>query len=146
MLILIIFSLTNQITENDILTGTTPQLYIKESTTLTPSTRSTQYYNINVTSTAGTFKTTIQETPPSESDECPSLLGKQDYMDNLTQEQFTKLLTRECHYDKVVRPAGNEPLNVSVQIDLKHIEAVEQLVSDGNGIPQQLSNTQNSSG
>lgn len=50
-------------------------------------------------------------------------------MDSLTQEQFTKILTHECRYDKVVRPAINGALNVSVQIDLKHIEAVEQLVS-----------------
>lgn len=52
-------------------------------------------------------------------------------MDSLTQEQFTKILTHECWYDKVVRPSvDNGPLNVSVQIDLKHIEAVEQLVSE----------------
>lgn len=50
-------------------------------------------------------------------------------MDALTQEQFTKILTHECRYDKVVRPVIDGPLNVSVQIDLKHIEAVEQLVS-----------------
>lgn len=53
-------------------------------------------------------------------------------MDSLTQEQFTKILTHECRYDKVVRPAMDGALNVSVQIDLKHIEAVEQLVSRKN--------------
>lgn len=69
----------------------------------------------------------MPETPSSDSDVCPPL--KED-MDNLTQEQFTKILTHECRYDKVVRPGMNDrPLTVSVQIDLKHIEAVEQLVS-----------------
>lgn len=71
-----------------------------------------------------------QQTSPTNNatdDDCPSL--ESGDMDKLTQEQFTKILTHECRYDKVVRPNVDGPLNVTVQIDLKHIEAVEQLVS-----------------
>lgn len=130
--ILLLFSLADQITENDILTGTTTKYYIQESPT-TPSTRSTNFQPYNGTSTVNTFQSTMPETPSSDSDLCPPL--KED-MDNLTQEQFTKILTHECRYDKVVRPGMNDrPLTVSVQIDLKHIEAVEQLVSVFNTVP-----------
>lgn len=68
----------------------------------------------------------VPTAPSNVTEKCPSLTGN---MDDLTQEQFTKILTHECRYDKVVRPAIDGPLNVSVQIDLKHIEAIEQLVS-----------------
>lgn len=68
--------------------------------------------------------------PPTNPDteECPSLEGN---MDGLTQEQFTQRLMHSCRYDKVVMPRGHVPLNVSVQMDVNHIEAVDQLVSEG---------------
>ena len=60
-----------------------------------------------------------------ETEDCPSLEGN---MDSLTQDQFTNRLTHTCRYDKLVRPSTKIPLNVLIQIDLQHIEAVDQLV------------------
>lgn len=49
-------------------------------------------------------------------------------MDQLTQEQFMARLTHACRYDKLIKPHTDFPLNISIQMDLKHIEAIEQLV------------------
>lgn len=71
--------------------------------------------------------TTVKTTVVTDNTECPSLEGN---MDLLTQEQFTSKLMHSCRYDKVVIPGTKGgPLNVSIQIDVKHIEAVDQLVS-----------------
>lgn len=92
----------------------------------------TDYFTIS-RSTPLENPTTVSRTTPSpgatEKIDCPSIEGD---MDGLTQEQFTSRLTHSCRYDKVVilKDAKDPtPLNVTVQIDLKHIEAVEQLVS-----------------
>lgn len=57
---------------------------------------------------------------------CPALEGNYD---SLTQVKFAKKLMNECRYDRLTIPVSNGPQIVKVQIDLKHIEAVEQLVS-----------------
>lgn len=57
--------------------------------------------------------------------DCPSLEGE---MDVLTQEQFIARLTHICRYDKLIKPDTKEPLAIRIQIDLRHIETVEQLV------------------
>lgn len=49
-------------------------------------------------------------------------------MDKLTQEQFMAILTHACRYDKLIKPHTDFPLNISIQMDLRHIEAIEQLV------------------
>lgn len=49
-------------------------------------------------------------------------------MDQLTQEQFMARLTHACRYDKLIKPHTEFPLNISIQMDLRHIEAIEQLV------------------
>lgn len=49
-------------------------------------------------------------------------------MDQLTQEQFMARLTHACRYDKLIKPHTDFPLNISIQMDLRHIEAIEQLV------------------
>ncbi|KAB0791640.1 hypothetical protein PPYR_03440 [Photinus pyralis] len=56
--------------------------------------------------------------------DCPSLDGD---MDKLTVNQLLSTLTHECRYDKVTRPPMDEPLNVTLQLDIMHIEAIEQL-------------------
>lgn len=71
--------------------------------------------------------TTMQQTVPttvSDSPTCPALEGD---LDKLSVNQFVTKLTHECRYDKVTRPPMTGPLNVTVQIDIMHIEAVEQL-------------------
>lgn len=81
-------------------------------------------------STASTSFTTGQTPAPSpdNASDCPSLEGNVT-MDLLTQEQFTRRLMHSCRYDKVVIPTkSGGPLDVTLQIDVKHIEAVEQLV------------------
>ncbi|XP_017784957.1 PREDICTED: glycine receptor subunit alpha-1-like [Nicrophorus vespilloides] len=47
--------------------------------------------------------------------------------ERLTQEQFTTQLTQACRYDKLIKPETNGPVNVTVQLDIRHIEAVDQL-------------------
>lgn len=50
--------------------------------------------------------------------------------DHHTQAEFLVLLTDACRYDKLTRPEViGPPVNVSVQIDIRHIEAAEHLVS-----------------
>ncbi|KAF2900928.1 hypothetical protein ILUMI_05251, partial [Ignelater luminosus] len=63
---------------------------------------------------------------PKKTDEhaCPSLEGD---MDKLTLDQFSSRLTHACRYDKVTRPDKPEPLPVTLQIDIQHIEAIDQL-------------------
>ncbi|KAK5640700.1 hypothetical protein RI129_009247 [Pyrocoelia pectoralis] len=56
--------------------------------------------------------------------DCPALEGA---LDKLTVNQFVTKLTHECRYDKVTRPPMDQPLNVTLQIDIMHIEAIEQL-------------------
>ncbi|XP_076258924.1 pH-sensitive chloride channel 2-like isoform X2 [Rhynchophorus ferrugineus] len=46
-------------------------------------------------------------------------------MDNLTQEAFLSVLTASCRYDHLTRPPSNDPLKVAFQIDVKHIENVD---------------------
>ncbi|KAF5282474.1 hypothetical protein FQR65_LT14282 [Abscondita terminalis] len=62
--------------------------------------------------------------PPSDPQSCPPLEGD---LDKLTVNQFVTKLTHECRYDRVTRPPMTGPFNVTVQIDIMHIEAVEQL-------------------
>ncbi|KAK9887927.1 hypothetical protein WA026_000227 [Henosepilachna vigintioctopunctata] len=50
-----------------------------------------------------------------------------EYMSLLTQEQFIAKLTEPCRYDKLVKPQTDGPLDVYLQVDLRHVEAVESL-------------------
>ncbi|KAL1488943.1 hypothetical protein ABEB36_014727 [Hypothenemus hampei] len=55
-------------------------------------------------------------------DNCPNL----DYpLDKLTQEEFLTKLTDPCRYDHVSRPPSDQPLRVIFQMDVKHIESVD---------------------
>ncbi|XP_030755338.1 glycine receptor subunit alpha-2-like [Sitophilus oryzae] len=56
------------------------------------------------------------------SDNCQSL---EPPMDNLTQEAFLSALTASCRYDRYIRPTSESPLKVNFQIDVKHMENVE---------------------
>lgn len=58
--------------------------------------------------------------------DCPPLEGE---LDSLTQEQFIARLTHVCRYDKLIKPSTKGPVTVRIQIDLRHIETVDQLVS-----------------
>lgn len=53
-------------------------------------------------------------------------------LDSLTNEQFTSQLTDACRYDRLVKPATTKPLDVFVQVDLRHIESADQLVLTNN--------------
>lgn len=55
-------------------------------------------------------------------DTCPALPSN---MDNLTQEEFLLKLTDSCRYDHVARPPSDLPLQVTFQIDVQHIESVD---------------------
>ena len=57
---------------------------------------------------------------------CPPVTGD---MDSLTQNQFSTILTHDCRYDRLTKPLTDGPLGVVVQLDIRHIEAIEQLVS-----------------
>lgn len=59
-------------------------------------------------------------------DTCPALPSN---MDNLTQEEFLLKLTDSCRYDHVARPPSDLPLQVTFQIDVQHIESVDNRVS-----------------
>lgn len=61
---------------------------------------------------------------PSVVDLCEDLVPP---MDDLTQEQFTSKLTDACRYDKLIKPPTVQPLPVYMQMDLRHIEASDQL-------------------
>lgn len=60
-------------------------------------------------------------------EECPTLEGD---MDALTQEEFLNRLTHVCRYDKLIKPETEGPLQIFIQLDLRHIEAIEQLVKN----------------
>lgn len=49
-------------------------------------------------------------------------------MDLLTQEQFVARLTHSCRYDKLIKPETADPLKIYIQLDVRHIETIEQLV------------------
>ncbi|XP_066261820.1 pH-sensitive chloride channel 2-like [Euwallacea similis] len=55
-------------------------------------------------------------------DTCPAL---DTDMDKLTQEEFLSRLTDSCRYDHVARPPSDLPLQVTFQIDVQHIESVD---------------------
>lgn len=50
-------------------------------------------------------------------------------IDDLTQNQFSLILTNDCRYDKLTKPHSDGPLKVGLQIHVRHIEAIEHLVS-----------------
>lgn len=57
---------------------------------------------------------------------CSPLEGNYD---TLTQVKFAKKLTNDCRYDRLTIPETDGPQIVYLQINLKHIEAIDQLVS-----------------
>lgn len=69
--------------------------------------------------------TTTTALPKEDGQTCPV----PDNLDGLTQNQFWSILTRDCRYDKVTKPPG-EPVEVGLQIDVRHLEAAEQLVDN----------------
>lgn len=83
-------------------------------------TQSTQSCRCSQSNDSASGKGSLAEKPP----DCPPLEGD---MDKLTQEQFMTKLTDGCRYDKLIKPYTEVPLNISVQMDLRHIEAIEQL-------------------
>lgn len=58
-------------------------------------------------------------------DNCPAL---QPSLDSLTQEEFISRLTESCRYDRLTIPSSDRPLRVNFQIDVKHIESVDNTV------------------
>ncbi|KAL3272873.1 hypothetical protein HHI36_014334 [Cryptolaemus montrouzieri] len=62
---------------------------------------------------------------PQPRDHCGQL--SIEYMSLLTQEQFINKLTEPCRYDKLVKPQTDGPLNVFLQVDLRHVEAIDSL-------------------
>ncbi|XP_044759991.1 pH-sensitive chloride channel 2-like [Coccinella septempunctata] len=62
---------------------------------------------------------------PEPIDHCGKL--SIEYMSLLTQEQFINKLTEPCRYDKLVKPHTDGPLDVYLQVDLRHIEAIDSL-------------------
>ncbi|KAF5280509.1 hypothetical protein FQA39_LY18031 [Lamprigera yunnana] len=71
-----------------------------------------------------TSSTNKETTSPADLSSCPVLEGD---LDKFSVNQFITRLTHECRYDKVTRPPMKDPLNVTLQVDIMHIEAVEQL-------------------
>lgn len=89
--------------------------------------------DVLITSTSGTTKKIIQkpnaneQTISSPQGTCSSLTGNYD---TLTQVKFAKKLTNDCRYDRLTIPETDGPQIVYLQINLKHIEAIDQLVSE----------------
>ncbi|XP_022911647.2 pH-sensitive chloride channel 2-like [Onthophagus taurus] len=55
---------------------------------------------------------------------CPELSGNYD---ELTQTRFSTILTQDCRYDKLTKPDKDQVTDVTLQIDIRHIEAMEQM-------------------
>lgn len=72
------------------------------------------------------IKSTIQSIKAAEEHKatCPPL---EPSMDHLTQEEFTSKLTDSCRYDRLIKPITNGPLQVYLQVDMRHIENIDQL-------------------
>lgn len=68
--------------------------------------------------------TTTTALPNDNGNSCPIPSN----LDDLTQNQFSQILTNDCRYDKLTKPHSNGPLEVDLQIDVRHIEAADQLV------------------
>lgn len=43
-------------------------------------------------------------------------------LDQLNQNQFLKALTKDCRYDKLSEPARDEPLTVTLHLEIRDIE------------------------
>ncbi|KAK9711964.1 hypothetical protein QE152_g25150 [Popillia japonica] len=67
--------------------------------------------------------TTTTALPNDNGNSCPIPSN----LDDLTQNQFSQILTNDCRYDKLTKPHSNGPLEVDLQIDVRHIEAADQL-------------------
>ncbi|KAI4456334.1 neurotransmitter gated ion channel [Holotrichia oblita] len=67
--------------------------------------------------------TTTTALPSNNGQSCPI----PNNLDDLTQNQFSQILTNDCRYDKLTKPHSNGPLQVDLQIDVRHIEAADQL-------------------
>lgn len=67
--------------------------------------------------------------PPPPLEETTTACSKwlQGNLDSLTQDQFFAVLTNECRYDKLIKPLTDGPLNMTMQIEIGHIEAIEHL-------------------
>lgn len=68
--------------------------------------------------------TTTTALPETHGKTCPMA----ENSDALTQNQFSAILTNDCRYDKLSKPHSDGPLDVHLQIDVRHIEAADQLV------------------
>lgn len=68
--------------------------------------------------------TTTISVQPNDENTC-AVFDEKD--DKLTQDQFSTKLTRPCRYDKLAKPDTVGPLKVWVQLDIRHIEADQQL-------------------
>ncbi|CAG9767208.1 unnamed protein product [Ceutorhynchus assimilis] len=58
----------------------------------------------------------------NSTENCPVL---QPSLDNLSQEEFVSKLTQSCRYDQASRPPSDLPLRVNFQIDMRHIENID---------------------
>ncbi|XP_018575137.1 glycine receptor subunit alpha-2 isoform X2 [Anoplophora glabripennis] len=89
----------------------------------------------DVTTTPSTVPTTTIPKPTMsieaardelQIDPCPALSAL-PIIDNLTQDEFISKLTDGCRYDRLIKPPTDGPLNVLIQIDMKHIESADHL-------------------
>lgn len=88
---------------------------------------------LELTVEANDATTTAQASPIIENlmdldPTCPDLENIPN-LDTLTQDEFFSKLTDNCRYDRLVKPPTTDPLEVSFQIDLTHVESSEHLVS-----------------
>lgn len=60
---------------------------------------------------------------PKKEDTCGILTPEN--VAKLTQEQFINKLTEPCRYDKLIKPKTKGPLDVYLQVDLRHVEAID---------------------
>lgn len=60
---------------------------------------------------------------PRENDDCT--IGPNP--DEMSQDQFSSQLTDGCRYDRQVKPPTSTPMPVTLLVDIRHIEAVDQL-------------------
>lgn len=122
-------------------TTTTEQTVTSSVTSSIPVEFSETSHGYETTSPNSDIESTsvhIMETSDSSIDlfgKCPDLSKLPD-IDLLTQDEFITKLTDSCRYDRLVKPQTNEPLEVTFQIDMMHVESSDHLVSK---LSQQLS-------
>ncbi|KRT86783.1 transmembrane ion channel, partial [Oryctes borbonicus] len=95
---------------------------ISTTTTKHPQTANAHTVPSEPSTTEAVITTTTALATASENS-CPML----NNLDDLTQNQFSLMLTKDCRYDRLSKPHSDGPLGVNLQIDVRHIEAADQL-------------------